>query len=31
MKVPSEVGFVRYEDISEIKVHESRVMGIYYD
>jgi len=31
LKVPTEVNFIRFEEILDVKVHESRVMGIHYD
>lgn len=31
LKIPAENNFVRYEELADIKSHQSRVMGVYYD
>jgi hypothetical protein len=31
LKVPPESGFVRFDEMAEIKAHQSRVMGVFFD
>lgn len=31
LKIPSENGFIRYDEVADIKAHQSRVMGLFYD
>lgn len=31
LKVLPENGFVRFDEVADIKAHQSRVMGVFYD
>ena len=31
MKIPAENGFARYDETADVKAHQGRVMGLFFD